>query len=58
MTAEQYIESLNKQVDKDTKLLAYFNQIKDNKKGKIVQERITIIKAEVAEMPWKRNLVY
>lgn len=50
MTPEQYVESLNKQVEKDTKLLAYFNQIKDINKVKVVQERMTIVKAELAEM--------
>ena len=50
MTPEQYVESLNKQVEKDTKLLVYFNQIKDINNLKIVQERMTIVKAELAEM--------
>ena len=56
MTPEQYIENLKKQVEKDAKLLEHFNQIKDTDKVKIVQERIAIVKAELAEMAWKDNL--
>jgi hypothetical protein len=50
MTPEQYIENLKKQVEKDAKLLEHFTQIKDTNKMKIVQERIAIVKAELAEM--------
>jgi hypothetical protein len=46
----EYIESLKQQVDKDTKLFAYFKQIKDANKVRIVEERIAIVKAELAEM--------
>ena len=58
MTPEQYIENLKKQVEKDAKLLEHFNQIKDTNKVKIVQERIAIVKAELAEMVWKENKLH
>jgi hypothetical protein len=50
MTPEQYIAGIKKQIEKDTKLITYFKQIKDNAKFQIVQERIAIFKQELAEM--------
>ena len=50
MTPEQYVELLKQQVDKDTKLLAHFMQSKEAAKAKICQERLAIVKAELAEM--------
>jgi hypothetical protein len=50
MTPEQYIDGLKKQIEKDTKLIEYFNKTKDAAKLMIVQERQAIVKAELAEM--------
>lgn len=49
MTPEQYLEGLKKQVEKDTKLIAYFTQSKEAAKVKICQDRLTVVKAELAE---------
>lgn len=50
MTPEQYVAGLNRQLEKDAKLLDYFIKTKDVNKAKIVQERQAIIKNELAEM--------
>ena len=50
MTRDTYIQSLRKQVEKDNDLLAHFKNLKDNRKMNIVQERIVIVKEELAKL--------
>lgn len=49
ITIENYVGILNKQIQKDKRLLAYFKQIESKEKVSIVLERLNIILKEVEE---------
>ena len=50
MTVEEYVAIQKRQVEKDTKLLAYFKQTGDQKKAALVNDRLTTTKQELTEM--------
>jgi len=50
LTPEDYIAIVNRQLAKDSGLLAYLKQAGDNAKVAIVTQRISTIRKELAEM--------